>query len=270
MECEGLQGASLGERANRLTAAGFDKVHEATAKSTLLREFAALAYGNEYPAEVAPTGMTTWWILGRCIAGLRVGPGEQLVDLGCGSGAPGLWLARASGADLVGVDWSPVAVEAARHRAADFLPDGRARFVVGELADSGLLTDEADAVLCLDAVFFAPDRVAALREVCRLLRPGGRYVFSATEVDSPPDRSWVTDWQPLLAAADLEIECKDEVPHYAERLQRMYDLWLENLEALEAEVGFDTAAKLEQEARAVGQTLQQRRQFLIVARPRLP
>jgi SAM-dependent methyltransferase len=266
MEYEGLQGASLGERANRLTAAGFDQVHVAAAKSTLLREFAALAYGDEYPAEVAPTGMTTWWILGRCIAGLRVGPGERLVDLGCGSGGPGLWLARASGADLVGVDWSHVAVEAARRRAADFLPDGRARFVVGELADSGLPTDEADAVLCLDAVFFAPDRVAALREVRRLLRPDGRYVFSATEVDSPPDRSWVTDWQPLLAAADLEIESKDEVPHYAERLQRMYDLWLENLEALEAEVGFETAAKLEQEARAVAPTLQQRRQFLIVAR----
>jgi hypothetical protein len=77
----------------------------------------------------------------------------------------------------------------------------------------------------------------------------------------------VTDWQPLLAAADLQIERKDEVPHYAERLQRMYDLWLENLGSLEAEVGVETAAKLEQEARTVGPTLQQRRQFLIVARP---
>src|SRR6266540_3006019 len=71
MEYEGLQGASLGERANRLTAAAFDEVHAATAKSTLLRELAVLAYGDEYPAEVAPTGMTTWWILGRCVSGLR-------------------------------------------------------------------------------------------------------------------------------------------------------------------------------------------------------
>ena len=100
MEYEGLQGASLGERANRLTAAAFDEVHAATAKSTLLRELAVLAYGDEYPAEVAPTGMTTWWILGRRVAGLRVGPRERLVDLACGSGGPGLWLARAAGADL--------------------------------------------------------------------------------------------------------------------------------------------------------------------------
>ncbi len=99
MEYEGLQGASLGERANRLTAAAFDEFHAATAKSTLLRELAALAYGDEYPAEVAPTGMTTWWILGRCVVGLRVGPGERLVDLACGSGSPALWLARAAGAD---------------------------------------------------------------------------------------------------------------------------------------------------------------------------
>ena len=116
MEYEGLQGASLGERANRLTAAAFDEVHVATAKSTLLRELAVLAYGDEYPAEVAPTGMTTWWILGRCIAGLRVGPGQRLVDLACGSGGPGLWLARASGADLVGGAWSPVAVQRSGRR----------------------------------------------------------------------------------------------------------------------------------------------------------
>ena len=70
----------------------------------------------------------------------------------------------------------------------------------------------------------------------------------------------------LLAAADLQIESKDEVPHYAERLQRMYDLWLENLGPLEAEAGVETAAKLAQEALAVGPTLRQRRQFLIVAR----
>jgi len=215
----------------------------------------------------APVDITLEYTVPRSVAGLRVGPGERLVDLACGSGGPGLWIARASGADLVGVDWSPVAVEAARRRAADFLPEGRARFVVGELADSGLPSGQAAAAVCLDAVAFAPDRVAALREVRRLLRADGRYVFSATEVASPPDRSWVTDWQPLLAAADLQIESKDEVPRYAQRLQRMYDLWLENLGPLEAEVGVETAAKLAQEARAVGPTLRQRRQFLIVARP---
>jgi ubiquinone/menaquinone biosynthesis C-methylase UbiE len=267
MEHEGLQGATLGERASRLTAAGFDEVHEATARSTLLPKFAALAYGEEYPAEVRATGMTTWWILGRCISGLRVGPGDTLVDLACGQGGPGLWLARATGADLIGIDWSSVAVEDARRRAPDFVAAGRTRFAVGHLAESGLPSGEADAVLCLDALVFAPDRVAALREVRRLLRAGGRFVFSATEMPSPEDQSWVTDWQPLLAAAYLEVESKEEVPQYAERLQRMYDLWLENLQALQAELGAPMAARLEQEARTVGPTLQRRRQFLIVARP---
>jgi ubiquinone/menaquinone biosynthesis C-methylase UbiE len=232
-----------------------------------LSRIASLAYEDEYPTEVVPTGMTTWWLLSRCVSGLRVGPGATLVDLACGRGGPGLWLARATGADLVGVDWSSVAIEEARRRAVDYLPEGRTRFSVGDLADSGLVSGVGDAVLCLDAVVFAKDRIAAFGEARRLLRHGGRYVFTATETASPRDRSSVTDWRPLLTAAGLVLESKEEVPRYAERLQRMYDLWLENLDTIQEELGADMTGKLEQGARTVGPTLLQRRQFLFVARP---
>jgi ubiquinone/menaquinone biosynthesis C-methylase UbiE len=262
-----LQGAFLGERADGIRAAGFDEMHEMTAKGTLLWQLASRAYGEEYPAEVQPTGMTTWWILGRCVSALRVGPGQLFVDLACGRGGPGLWLARATGANLIGIDWSHVAIEDARRRAPTFVPDGRAQFAVGDLAESGLPAGEADAVLCLDALFFAKDRVAALSEAWRLLQAGGRYVFTGTETDAPEDQSRVTDWRPLLDAAGLEIESKEQVPHYADRLQRMYDLWIENLGAIRAELGDETAAELEREALTVGPTLRQRRQLVIVARP---
>jgi len=47
-------------------------------------------------------------------------PGQTLVDLGCGRGGPGLWLAREAGALLIGVDFSPVAADQATHRAVLF------------------------------------------------------------------------------------------------------------------------------------------------------
>jgi ubiquinone/menaquinone biosynthesis C-methylase UbiE len=92
--------------------------------------------------------------------GAARGARAVLVDLACGRGGPGLWLCRATGADLVGVDWSPVgvdwspvAVREATGRATDFVPSDRVRFLVGDLAASGLPDECADAVVCLDAVF---------------------------------------------------------------------------------------------------------------------
>ena len=163
----------------------FDEEHAATGRSEVIWRLAADAYGEDYPTEVRPWGLTTWWVLGRCVSALRVGPGDVVVDLACGRGGPGLWLSRATGADLIGVDWSPVAIEEATERTRAFVPSDRARFLVGDLSASGLPGECADAVVCLDAIFFAEDRIAALREVKRILRPAGRYVFTGPETDTP-------------------------------------------------------------------------------------
>ncbi len=197
MDEDSLPGALSGPPPRPISPATFDQAHGVTAQSELVWRLADQAYGEDYPAEVRPWGMTTFWVLGRCVSGLRVGPGHLLVDLACGRGGPGLWLARATGASLIGVDWSPVGVEAARARASHFVPADRASFIVGDLAASGLPDASADAILCLDSIFFAADRIAALREVHRLLRPAGRYVFTAPEERTPTQPFHVPDWRAL-------------------------------------------------------------------------
>ena len=118
---------------------------------------------------------------------LDLSPGQALVDLGCGRGGPGLWLAREAGAWLTGVDFSPVAVSQAAHRAALFGLAGRARFVVGDLARTGLPDDSADAAVSVDAFHFAADPAAAAREVLRVLRPGRRLVLTGWQPKVPGD-----------------------------------------------------------------------------------
>ncbi|MGW6456951.1 SAM-dependent methyltransferase [Streptomyces sp. NPDC055078] len=71
-------------------------------------------------------------------AELALKEGEVLADLGCGRGGPGLWPARAAHADLVGIDFSPVAVAQARQGAATYEMKGTAHFVVNDLTTTGL------------------------------------------------------------------------------------------------------------------------------------
>ncbi len=199
-----IRGGVDDDERDRWRALRVDGVHgrgvrpgaSATAGSALLQQLNADAFGNEFTG-LETWSDTTWWLLGRLVAGLRIGPDRRLGDLACGLGEPGLWLARATGADLVGVDWSPVAVAEASSRAGGFVPPGRARFAVGTLQATGLDDGELDAAVCLDAIFFAPDRIAALREVRRVLRPGGRFLFTADERARPELPHPVPDWTPV-------------------------------------------------------------------------
>src|SRR5689334_6515348 len=93
-----------------ITPDGYDAAHTAADGSALLRRLFAEAMGDQYPAEVDPFSSCSWWLLGRLVSALRLRPDDRLVDLGCGRGGPGLWLARALAARLVGVDFSPAAV----------------------------------------------------------------------------------------------------------------------------------------------------------------
>jgi ubiquinone/menaquinone biosynthesis C-methylase UbiE len=248
-----------------ITPEDFDRAHGTTAKNELLWRLSREAYGDDYPAEIQPWGMTTWWTLGQFIAGLRVGPGQQLVDLACGRAGVGLWLARATGAQLTGVDWSPIAVSVATTRAPQFVPAERATFVVGDLAATGLPSDSADGVVCADAVFFATDRVAVFAEMARVLRPGGRFVFTADESDRPERESAVPDWGPIIRAGGLNVVSRVEIPHWREDLQRMYDGWLNNVDALRESLDQESIDDLIGEATTVGPTLSRRTGVLYTA-----
>ena len=127
-------------------------------------------------------GQTSWltrdeWetALGR----LELTPASRVLDVACGSGGPALHLARTTGARVVGVDVNPAGIETAREAAHREGLEGLAGF---ERADASrpLPFDDAsfDAVVCIDAINHLPDRRSVLRDWHRLLRPGGRILFT--------------------------------------------------------------------------------------------
>ncbi|WP_020573546.1 class I SAM-dependent methyltransferase [Actinopolymorpha alba] len=104
--------------------------------------------------------------------------GRRVLEVGCGAGQCARWL-RARGAEAVGVDLSYRQLQHARR-----LDDTSGIAVPVAGADAGRLPfrDGVFDVVCsaFGALPFVGDVVAVLREVARVLRPGGLWVFSTT------------------------------------------------------------------------------------------
>jgi SAM-dependent methyltransferase len=110
--------------------------------------------------------------------------GDDVVDLACGTGNAAL-LAAAQGARVIGVDAAPRLLEVAGERA-------RAQAMKLDLRQGDLLAlpiDDAaaDVVLSVFGVIFASEPEQSLREIARVLRPGGRALLSAWIPAGPID-----------------------------------------------------------------------------------
>jgi SAM-dependent methyltransferase len=104
---------------------------------------------------------------------------DQVLDVGCGSGGPALFLARQTGCRVTGVDVNAAGIRAGVALARETGLQDRARFYQ---ADAGELLPFAsgafDAVICLDVLCHLPDRGWLFAEWLRVLRPGGRVLFT--------------------------------------------------------------------------------------------
>jgi ubiquinone/menaquinone biosynthesis C-methylase UbiE len=252
------------QAAHRQSAA-FDRFHRARASTRITAELYAAAYGDAYPAEADASSSCTWDTLAATVAALRLPPGSLLADLGCGTGGVGLWLARALSARLVGIDISPVAVDLARTRTPAFLPAHRAQFRTGTLTATGLPDAAADGVVCIDVLSFAEaetpgGRTAALAEIRRILRPGGRAVLTTGR------RTPASPWPHRAAAAGLLLEAETPRPGEPGNWARLYQCWTDRETDLRRELGDEATDAMLDEAARIGPTLTGRHAALVVLR----
>ena len=103
----------------------------------------------------------------------RLHSGQRLLDVGCGPGTVTTGLARAVAPGLVtGLDAAPDVLAAARQHAAETGPDNL-EFVEGNVYALNYPDDTFDIVYANQLLQHLSDPVAALREMRRVLRPGG-------------------------------------------------------------------------------------------------
>lgn len=216
----------------------FNALYQGQSKSETFRQIYREVFGPEYPEEVDGTGFVTMTELRRITNDLGVGPGDRFVDLACGRGGATLWVARATGANAVGVDISTVAIASAQQRVGAFGVAGRARFEVGDIAATRFADATFDGAMSIDSLFLVPDKVGAFREASRILKPGARLAFTTWELDEP---NRVKDYRPLLARFDFEVETYEQCAGWKDRQRGVHERILAQRDTLVREMGRDAA-----------------------------
>jgi len=110
------------------------------------------------------------------LAHLALQPGLLILDVGCGPGSYHASLQR-GGAVVMAVDASPGMVREARARDASSTYH-RVQLAQADAQALPFLGETFDRVLAAHMLFHVPDREAALRDMRRVLRPGGRVVLA--------------------------------------------------------------------------------------------
>lgn len=260
----------------RVTSLAYDMLFEAIVANDAIESIYRKALVDEYAEDAKPYGFVTASEIRRIVSELRLQTGQTFGDLGCGCGGVGLWIARTTGASVFGIDISQVAVRCARQRAEEHgFGRERAQFAVGDLAETGIPDESLDGAICVDALLFVPDKLAALRETARILRPGAHFVFTTwdasdlyeTSDDFVPCRL-IRDHRPALEAASFAIEAYEEVPGWQRRQLDFYALIREARERLVPTLGIVATTMLLKEASTVSSRIGSRRRVLVVARRR--
>ena len=149
----------------------YDNFYRATAASAAHSEFCTRVFG----LDLCQHGFADVAQLDALIAAAQLGPGQHVLDLGCGTGLIAEYLSDRSGAHVTGLDYVPDAIRQACERTrakADKLD-----FVVGDINALALPPAAYDVIVSIDTIYFSKDYAATIAALAEALRPGGRLAF---------------------------------------------------------------------------------------------
>ncbi|MCH7865449.1 MAG: class I SAM-dependent methyltransferase, partial [Proteobacteria bacterium] len=136
---------------------------------------------------------------------LGLGPGRRLLDIGSGSGWPGLYLAKETGCDAVLTDMPLEGLRVAKQRAeTDGLEE---KCLIAQADGAALPFREAtfDAIYHSDVLCCLVDKRGVLGSCRRVVRDGGKMVFSVIMIApglSEPDYAVAADGGPTFIETD--------------------------------------------------------------------
>lgn len=116
----------------------------------------------------------------------------SILDVATGTGGVALDLARRTQASIVGIDLTESMLERAREKVAQSAYGWRISLMVGRAEDLPFSDEAFDALTFTYLLRYVADPAATLRELARVLKPGG--LLASLEFYVPPNPSWHACW----------------------------------------------------------------------------
>jgi len=139
---------------------------------------------------------------------VAIGPGDRVLDCGCGIGGSSVWLADHRGATVEGIDLVPMQLRKARRLARKRGVADRVAFSQQDFTATGFEDDSFDVIWGIEAICHAEDKRDFIAEARRLLSDDGRLVlsdgFRVVDEMTPYERERMDAWLEGWAVPNLD------------------------------------------------------------------
>ncbi len=148
-----------------------------------IREVREETYGQDF-------GQSSWVTADeyrRFLTSLDLQPGGHILDVGCGSGGPALFLARETSCRVTGIDVNEAGIRAGKLLVQKREMQAAVNFLRADVCEPlPFSAGEFDALVCLDVLCHLRDRGSLFKEWYRVLKPNGRVLVTDPVVVTGP------------------------------------------------------------------------------------
>ncbi len=243
----------------------FDKRYE-RAGAPVMQDIERSVCGCDY-------GATSWTTVDEANAIARtldLGPGKRLLEIGAGSGWPGLYLAERTGCDVALIDLPPTGLRMARERALTNAATGACWIAAADGTALPFRDGSVDAIVHTDVLCCLPAKERVLDACRKVIGDQGRMVFSVIYVRSrlsvadhadavecgPPFIDAPHTYPELLARTGWRLDdVRDMTTEYCATVDRVADEQMRRTEELSKIIGDDGITETKARHRATADAL---------------
>ena len=212
----------------------FRKFYAAANASEAHSALCERAFGKDLCQE----GMVDMEALDDLIDRLQLHRGAAVLDLGCGAGGIAEYISDRTGAKVTGLDISTSAIEVALTRTES--KRDRLNFVIGDLNALDLPSENYDAAISLDALYWVSDLDKTFDAILAAIRSGGQlaiHTLHGREADEPPEamEPQTSSVAKMLDRRKLSYEVSEHTANNAAFWKRNYAAAVDLRDAFAAE-----------------------------------